>query len=79
MKVTFVLTRLTKKQSLFGKQTITHLSHFNHNIPDNFFYLYIYPPDSQESNEGAAITPTCFWRCQDIAVRLKFNRDKTEI
>ena len=39
-----------------------------------FFYLYIYPPDSQESDGGAthrvAITPTCFRRCQDIAVGL---------
>ena len=38
------------------------------------FYLYIYPPDSQES-DGALIHrvgnyPTCFQRCQDIAVRL---------
>ena len=28
---------------------------------------------------GQAITPTCFRRCQDIAVRLKFNRDMTLI
>ena len=36
----------------------------------------IYPPDSQESDEGAihraAITPTCFRRYRDIAVRLIF-------
>ena len=44
----------------------------------NLFHLYIYPPDSQESNGGAntyigkAITPNCFQRSQDIAVRLKF-------
>ena len=36
----------------------------------------IYPPDSQESDRGAihraAITPTCFRRYRDIAVRLIF-------
>ena len=26
-----------------------------------------------------AIIPTCFQRCQDIAVRLKFNKDMTDI
>jgi len=50
------------------------------------FVLYsivfsIYPPDLQESDGGAihreAITPTCFRRYRDIAVRLIFffNRD----
>ena len=52
----------------------------NNNI---LFYLYIYLPDSQESDEAlidrVSITPTCFRRCQDITVHLKFNRDMTLI
>ena len=38
------------------------------------FHLYIYPPDSLECDGSAKhkIIPTCFQRCQDIAVWLKF-------
>ena len=45
----------------------------------NLFYFYIYSLDSQESDGGASkvITPTCFRKCQDIAVCLKFNKDTT--
>ena len=35
--------------------------------------------EHRESNYiGQAITPTCFWRCQNIAVCLKFNKNKVE-
>ena len=40
------------------------------------FHRYIYPPDWQESVGGAThrlvITPICFQKYQDIAVRLEF-------
>ena len=42
-------------------------------------YLYIYPPDLQESDGALIHTPTCFRRCQVTAARLKFDRDRTEI
>ena len=41
-----------------------------------FFYLYIYAPDSQESDRGAihreSNYPDCFQRCQDTALHLEF-------
>ena len=40
------------------------------------YFICIYPHNSQENFIGLyfrqAITPTSFWRSQDIAVRLKF-------
>ena len=46
-----------------------------------FFYLYIYPPDSQKSGGGANTWGRLLPRpaSKDIAVLLKFNRGKIEI
>ena len=48
------------------------------------FYFYICPPDSQESDGGAntygrQLPQPASEDPQDIAVRLKFNRDMTVI
>ena len=57
-------------QTESGRETFLNLHLFF------YFYLCIYPPDSQESDEGTmhrtSNYPTCFRKCQDIAIRLKF-------
>ena len=63
---------------ILHKQILKYFTYFIY-----LFYLYIYSLDLQESDRGANTRvnnfPTCFQRCQNIAVRLKSNRDMTKI
>ena len=66
----------------FGSTPCDETETFLAELPLFFFFFFfcivfsIYPPDLQESDRGAmhreAITPTCFRRYRDIAVRLIF-------